>query len=248
MVLLVLRNGWLTREICHCSLAYTKYSQIAFAAVELAIALHAFWAANGSAFRESHPRTSNAAGSRLKEAIFTMPSARTTWICALFLLGYVGVEVALGGWIVEFMIRVRDAEAFASGMSETGFWLGITVGRVVLGFVTPRIGEKLAIMVCSLSDHIGCGLMLTMQIYLPCAMGESLRIIAYPCLSSSAHRSAGLQLVFWLVPQFYVSVVAVALQGFFLGPLFPAAVVVCTKTLPKHLHVSSIGFAAAFGG
>lgn len=41
---------------------------------------------------------------------------------------------------------------------------------------------------------------------------------------------------------------AVALQGFFLGPLFPAAVVVTTKLLPKHLHVSSIGFAAAFGG
>lgn len=58
----------------------------------------------------------------------------------------------------------------------------------------------------------------------------------------------GLQLLFWLVPQFYVSTVAVALQGFFLGPCFPAAVVACTKLLPKHLHVSSIGFAAAFGG
>lgn len=57
-----------------------------------------------------------------------------------------------------------------------------------------------------------------------------------------------LQLVFWLVPQFYVSVVAVALQGFFIGPLFPAAIVVATKLLPKHLHVSAIGFAAAFGG
>lgn len=57
-----------------------------------------------------------------------------------------------------------------------------------------------------------------------------------------------LELLFWLVPQFYVSAVAVAFQGFFLGPLFPAAVVACTKLLPRHLHVSSIGFAAAFGG
>lgn len=58
----------------------------------------------------------------------------------------------------------------------------------------------------------------------------------------------GLELLFWLVPQFIVSAVAVALQGFFLGPLFPAAVVAATKSLPKHLHVSTIGFAAAFGG
>lgn len=71
----------------------------------------------------------------------------------------------------------------------------------MLGFVTPKIGEKLAIM-----------------IYLPIAMA--------------------LELLFWLVPQFYVSAVAVAFQGFFLGPLFPAAVVACTKLLPKHLHVS----------
>lgn len=133
------------------------------------------------------------------------------WLSALFLLGYVGVEVALGGWIVTFMIRVRHGAAFASGMTATGFWLGITVGRLVLGFVTPRIGEKLAI-----------------AIYLPIAMA--------------------LELLFWLVPQFYVSVVTVALVGFFLGPMFPAAVVACTKLLPKHLHVSGIGFAAAFGG
>lgn len=39
-------------------------------------------------------------------------------------------------------------------MSATGFWLGITVGRVILGFVTPRIGEKLAIMVRSLPGRI----------------------------------------------------------------------------------------------
>ena len=57
-----------------------------------------------------------------------------------------------------------------------------------------------------------------------------------------------LELIFWLVPQFYVSAVAVGLQGFFLGPLFPAAMVVATKLLPRHLHVSAVGFAAAFGG
>ena len=39
----------------------------------------------------------------------------------------------------------------------------------------------------------------------------------------------------------------VALEGFFLAPLFPAAVVAATKLLPAHLHVAGIGFAAAFG-
>ncbi|WPH04453.1 Hypothetical protein R9X50_00734400 [Acrodontium crateriforme] len=190
---------------------YWYYVMISCAAIELAISLSAFWTATGQVYRDGHPRTSENEGSRLKEAMFQMPAARVTWLTAFFLLGYVGAEVALGGWIVLFMINVRKGAEFASGMTATGFWLGLTIGRFVLGFVTPRIGEKLAI-----------------AIYLPLAIT--------------------LELLFWLIPQFYVSAVAVALVGFFIGPLFPAAMVACTKLLPKHLHVSSIGFAAAFGG
>lgn len=56
------------------------------------------------------------------------------------------------------------------------------------------------------------------------------------------------QLIFWFVPSFSVSAIFVVLQGFFLGPLFPAIVVAATKGLPPYLHVSVIGFAGAFGG
>jgi len=187
------------------------YCMIGAAAIEMITSLTAFWGASGKVFRDEHPRTSDQTGNRMKEVLFHKPSARVTWLAALFLFGYVGIEVGLGGWIVTFMIRVRHGGAFASGMTETGFWLGITMGRLVLGFVTPRIGEKRSV-----------------AIYLPLAMA--------------------LELILWFVPNFAVSAVAVALQGFFLGPMFPAAVIACTRLLPKHLHVSSIGFAAAFGG
>ena len=206
---------------------YWYYCMIGAAAVELAVSAHAFWGCTGAVFRAANARTSGN-GSRLKEAILQKPAARVTWLAALFLLGYVGIEVGLGGWIVVFMIRVRDGERFASGMTATGFWLGLTLGRIVLGFVTPKIGEKLAIAVCTTISSPYVFTNDQLQIYLPIAMG--------------------LELLFWLVPQFYVSAISVGLIGFFIGPLFPAAMVACTKLLPKHLHVSSIGFAAAFGG
>ncbi|KAF2018727.1 MFS general substrate transporter [Aaosphaeria arxii CBS 175.79] len=190
---------------------YFYYVMIAMAVIECVTSTTAFWKATGAVFRAQNPRTTNTKDNRMKEALIRLPNARVTWLCALFLLGYVGIEVALGGWIVKFMLEVRKGGDFASGMTATGFWMGITVGRIVLGFVTPRLGEKLAI-----------------AIYLPLTMA--------------------LELIFWLVPQFYVSAVAVSFQGFFLGPLFPAAVVAATKLLPRHLHVSAIGFAAAFGG
>lgn len=185
--------------------------QIGLAVIGLVTSVHAFWASTGAVFRSSHPRTTDENGSRLMEAVSRRPAALVTWIMALFILCYVGTEVAIGGWTVTFMLRRREASEFASGMTATGFWLGLTIGRVVLGFVTPKFGERLAV-----------------NIYLPAAMV--------------------MQLLVWLVPSFYVGAVAVALVGFFIGPLFPAAVVVMTKLLPRHLHISSIGFSMAFGG
>ncbi|KAM4065847.1 major facilitator superfamily protein [Hirsutella rhossiliensis] len=163
------------------------YIMIGFAAVELISLALAFWDSNGATYRRESSESWEGSESGLCNTLFRMPAARVTWVAALFLLCYVGVEVALGGWIVTFMLRERHAGAFASGMSAVGFWLGITVGRAVLGFVTPRLGVKM-----STASYMGAVM--------------------------------ALELIFWLVPQFYVSAVAVSLQGFFLGPMFPNAV------------------------
>lgn len=69
---------------------------VGFAGLESALSTHAFSKETGAKFREANARTSNEGGSRLKEATLKKPVARVTWLCALFLLGYVGVEVALG--------------------------------------------------------------------------------------------------------------------------------------------------------
>lgn len=116
--------------------------------LELVVCGWCFRAATGAAHRAAHPTNNDKTGtSRTREAL----KNPITWICALFLLFYVGVEVSLGGWLVTFMLRVRHGKAFESGLVVTGFWLGLTCGRVILGFVTGKIGEKIAIavyMVC----------------------------------------------------------------------------------------------------
>lgn len=92
----------------------------------------------------------------------------------------------------------------------TGFWLGVTFGRLLLGFPAARWGEKRMVWIYT--------------------------FIAL-CI----------QFVFWFVPSVPVSAVSAALIGFFIGPIFPCAVALATKVLPGHLHVSVIGFIAAFG-
>ncbi|KAL4867647.1 hypothetical protein BDV12DRAFT_186567 [Aspergillus spectabilis] len=197
---------------------YFYYVLVACAFLELVFCLYAFWDSNAAAFKASQHQHSLASSGTdtetedggIRRALFFPRYARVTWTIAVFLLGYVGVEVAVGGWIVTFLLRVRNGGEFASGQGATGFWLGITVGRVVLGFVTPRIGEKVAIAIYFLFSITCC-------------------------------------LLVWLIPNFYASAISVSIQGFFLGPMFPGAVVVATRLLPKALHVSAIGFAAAFG-
>ena len=182
------------------------YIMIGGAIMEMATGTAAFWHESGARYRASMSNEQSTKGAT-RAALKT----RVAWVSAIFLLIYVGIEVSLGGWIVQFMLEVRNGKNFESGLSAMGFWLGITVGRLVLGFITPKIGENLSIC-----------------IYLLCAMA--------------------MQLLFWLVPSFIVSSIAVGFVGFFLGPLFPAVVVAVSKLLPSHLHVPTIGFAAAFGG
>jgi fucose permease len=199
------------------------YLMIGLSVVEFAVLVTAFWGATAAVHRARHQGLHDqaAAGSGGEEPGENAVHKRTTtrhvlrdpitWLVALFLLGYVGAEVSLGGWITTFMLVVRHANPFDAGLTVTVFWLGLTLGRVVLGFVTGRVGEKLAITVY---------LLLTIA----------------------------LQLLYWLVPSFVASAIFVAFLGFFLGPLFPAAIVAATKLLPSDYHVSAIGFAAAFGG
>ncbi|KAI9372289.1 major facilitator superfamily domain-containing protein [Aspergillus egyptiacus] len=184
------------------------FTLVGGASLELISSGILFWPENSRRFRINNPKIPGARqNSRTVEAVKT----RVTWILAFFLFAYMGVEVSIGGWIVEFMMQVRDGGAVESGLIPTGFWAGVTAGRLLLGLVNERLGERLSVI-----------------IYLALAIA--------------------LELVFWLVPQFVVSAVAVSLIGFVTGPLFPAAVTLAAKLLPKHLHTPSIGIVSAFGG
>lgn len=67
-----------------------------------------------------------------------------TWWCATYFLADVGIETAISGWIVSFMLRSRHATPYLAGLSSSGFWAGMAVGRLALGPLTDRIGVRKA--------------------------------------------------------------------------------------------------------
>ncbi|ATY64800.1 Major facilitator superfamily transporter [Cordyceps militaris] len=199
---------WFNFYYILASIKSSHLAAVGLSAIELCGLSYFFWDKTGSVYEAEHKRENpDATGAGTREAI----RSPVTWLCALFFFAYMGVEVGLGGWVVTFMLNVRHASAYASGISATGFWTGMALGRATLGFVTERFGERL-------------------------------------CLTIYLATCLALELLFWLVPEFIVSAVAVAFLGFFLGPMFPGAVMVTAKLLPKRIHVSAIGFAMSMGG
>ncbi|KAI9475449.1 MAG: major facilitator superfamily domain-containing protein [Benjaminiella poitrasii] len=76
-----------------------------------------------------------------KKAIFN----RVTLIGAVYILVYVGVEVTLGGWGYSFLKEGRGGDKIAMAQVVSGYWAGLAAGRVILGYLSGRFGEKLMI-------------------------------------------------------------------------------------------------------
>lgn len=91
-------------------------------------------------YRQAHQSedTDNRANSK---AMLKFPA---TWWCAGYFLADVGVETAISGWVVSFMLRSRHATPYLSGLSSSGFWAGMAVGRLVLGPLTDWVGVRKA--------------------------------------------------------------------------------------------------------
>ncbi len=73
---------------------------------------------------------------------------RVVWVGAFFLLFYVGSEVSLGSWSYSFLTESRHQATVLSGAAISGYWLGLTLGRLTLANLAGRVGQKRLIQGC----------------------------------------------------------------------------------------------------
>ncbi|KAL2275604.1 hypothetical protein FJTKL_01682 [Diaporthe vaccinii] len=99
------------------------YIMFGGAALELATSTATFWTQTGAMYRAEHPPDPNTPNNRTREAL----KSKITWIFSGFIFSYMGAEISVGGWIVTFMFKVRNAPAVESSISATGFWAAMTV-------------------------------------------------------------------------------------------------------------------------
>lgn len=112
--------------------------------VSLVLSAVAFREDTAKAYRESITLSHNAEDAEDKTALSSTSTvletlkSPLTWLVSLALFAYVGAEVSTGGWVTTFMIDVRHGDVHRAGYVATGFWTGITVGRMVLGLVAGK--------------------------------------------------------------------------------------------------------------
>ncbi|KAJ0419869.1 major facilitator superfamily domain-containing protein [Aspergillus carlsbadensis] len=83
--------------------------------------------------------------SRQKDARVEMQktlSSGGVWLISLFFFFFLGAVITAGGWIVEYLVDVRNGDLDKMGYVPAGFYGGGFLGRLLLAEPTHRFGER----------------------------------------------------------------------------------------------------------
>lgn len=98
----------------------------------------------------------------------------------ILFFGYCALEQTTGLWASSYLVDYRDVSAETAAQFASLFFLGVTFGRFLCGFVADRLGDRTLIRVGILTAAVGVVLvLLPVQADLPALAG--LIIIGFGC-------------------------------------------------------------------
>lgn len=157
--------------------------------------------------------------STVNGGIFTLLKDKVILCFSAYLFFYIGAELSIGSWLLTYLRKVKGMEQLEASYIVSWFWIGLTCGRMLLGFVTKKFrNEYRANKWYSLISWV------------------SFSAFVVFCLVYSGDHFERLAKVLTFI------------MGVFIGPLFPTAAVTLLKTLPVHLHVAGSGLVNSLGG
>ena len=72
----------------------------------------------------------------------------TTWFSLLLFFTFTGVEGTAGQWPYTLFTEGRGVAPATAGLWISIFWAGMTVGRIIFGFVVKHVGPKPLLRLC----------------------------------------------------------------------------------------------------
>lgn len=126
------------------------YGTVAFVQIAISVMLFIslpFWKKRGSADAQSE---NYEAPIGLRDAV----RIRGVKSILLAFFGYCAFETTAGLWASSYLVEYRGVEAETAANFASLFYLGITIGRFLCGFIADRLGDRTMI-------RLGIGVMLT---------------------------------------------------------------------------------------
>ncbi|KAA8648091.1 putative MFS transporter [Aspergillus tanneri] len=151
------------------------------------------------------------------QEIWQTLSLPSVWVLSLYFFFFLGAVITAGGWIVEYLVHVRDGDLKQMGYVPAGFYGGAFIGRLVLAEPTYRLGERRMIIVYVL-------------------LCLALELVFWLCVSQFSD-----------VPNIITEAVAVSLLGFFSGPFFATGISVASKLFSVEIRSSALAFIFVLG-
>jgi fucose permease len=99
-------------------------------------------------FRDQQAPPQPADAPRERSVLLTTLKLRFVWLGAFFLFFYVGTEISMGSWSFSFLTEGRHGSTLLSGWAVSGYWMGLTLGRLTLANLTRKLGKRRLIQGC----------------------------------------------------------------------------------------------------
>ncbi|ETS86276.1 hypothetical protein PFICI_00104 [Pestalotiopsis fici W106-1] len=115
---------------------------LGLAIFNLGFAPWTFWTFEQETQTELGPVETSQRGTQQLKAMLQAFRTKVVLLGALFIFAYQGSEVSISGWVISFLITMRNGDPTRVGYVSSGFWAGITLGRFFLSPLAARIGEK----------------------------------------------------------------------------------------------------------
>ncbi len=82
------------------------------------------------------------------------------WLSVLLFFLYVGAETALGTWTYTLLTESRGVDKALAGFFAGSYWFTFTIGRIVAGVVTKRVGANRLVLGGLVGALLGAGLLI----------------------------------------------------------------------------------------
>ncbi len=80
------------------------------------------------------------------------------WLSVSLFFIYVGAEVSLGSWAYTLLTESRGIPSNVAGIVAGSYWGSFTIGRILAGLYTRRIGVRVLVLGSLLAALLGAGL------------------------------------------------------------------------------------------